>query len=145
MYKHERPDFLAIISDNENAAAQAIADQHFVQAFLLVHSLMESLLRFFLRAAEDDVTFNQLIHRYEDYLKKHHYPFPTFAKELTQFNRRRNRIVHQLWEKGYSHTNKHAEPAAHAAVTLYSLFIEWLETFDPEITETGFQYDQPEV
>jgi hypothetical protein len=139
-----RPDFSIIIKDNEHAAAQALADGHFVEAYLLVHALIEALLRLFLGIPkEKDVSFDKLIKRYRDYLKEQHYPFPTFIDELTQFNRRRNRIVHRLlWRKGYSFTNRETEPAARGAVMMYGLLIEWLETFDSEITQIGFRYDE---
>ena len=138
-----RPDFSAVISDNEQAAAQALADGHFVQAYLLVHALIETLLRLFLHiSAGNNITFDNLIRKYRTYLEKERYPFPEFIDELTQFNRRRNRIVHQLWKKGHSFTNRKTEPAARVAVIMYGLLIEWLETFDPEITHIGFKYDE---
>lgn len=137
-----RPDFSLIVSDNEQAAAQALARGDFVQAYLLVHALIEALLRLFLRIPDgEDLSFNDLIHKYRAYLEKAHYPIPTFIDELTQFNRRRNQIVHQLWRKGLSFTNRQTEAAARAAVMMYRLFIEWLDTFDPEITQIGFRYD----
>ena len=143
MEDQARPDFSIIIGDNEQAAAQALADGHFVSAYLLIHALVEALLRLFLRTSEEkDVTFNELIQKYRSYLEQERYPFPTFLDELTQFNRRRNRIVHQLWRKGHSFTNRQTESAARGAVTMYGLLIEWLETFDPEITEIGFRYDE---
>ena len=138
-----RPDFSIIIKDNEQAAAQALADGHFVQAYLLVHALVEALLRLFLRIPEQKtVTFDNLIQQYRSYLERERYPFPTFVDELTQFNRRRNRVVHELWRKGHSFTNRQAESAARAAVMMYGLLIEWLETFEPEITQIGFRYDE---
>lgn len=138
-----RPDFSIIIKDNEQAAAQALADGHFVQAYLLVHVLIEALLRLFLRVPEEkDVSFDNLIKEYRSYLEEEHYPFPMFINELTQFNRRRNRIVHRLWRKGHSLTNRETEPAARGAVMMYGLLIEWLETLDPEITQIGFRYDE---
>jgi len=143
MADQARPDFSIIIKDNEQAVAQALDDGHFVQAYLLVHALVEALLRLFLRVPEEDrSSFNDLIEKYRSYLHEQHYPIPTFIDELTQFNRRRNRIVHQLWRKGHSFTNRQAEPAARGAVMMYGLFIEWLETFDPEITQIGFRYDE---
>ena len=142
MEDEARPDFSIIVRDNEQAAAQALADESFVQAYLLVHALIESLLRVFLRISEGkDVSFHNLIRKYQSYLKEQDYPIPTFMNELTQLNRRRNRIVHRLWRKGFSLTNRQTEPAARAAVTMYGLLIEWLETFDPEITHIGFRYD----
>lgn len=137
-----RPNFSIIVRDNEQAAAQALTDGNYVQAYLLVHALIEALLRLSLRVSEEtDISFNNLIKKYQSYLESEHYRIPTFIDELTQFNRRRNRIVHQLWRSGFSFTNSQTEPAAHAAVTVYGLLIEWLETFDPEITQIGFRYD----
>ena len=132
-----------IIKDNEQAAAEALAAGNFLQTYLLVHALIEALLRLFLRMPEDkDVSFANLVQEYRSYLERQHYPFPTLIGELTQFNRRRNRIVHQLWRKGHSFTNRQTEPAARAAVMMYGLLIEWLETFDSEITHIGFRYDE---
>ena len=137
-----RPNFSIIIKDNEQAAAEALASGNFIQAYLLVHALIEALLRLFLRVADkDDVTFANLIQKFRSYLEHQHYPFTTFIDELTQFNRRRNRIVHQLWHKGYTFTNRKTETAAHAAVTMYGLLIEWLEALDLVITKIGFQYN----
>ena len=136
-----RPDFTFIVQDNEAAAARAIAAGEFIQAYLIVHALIESLLRIFLKVHED-TTFHALIDRYKRFLEEQKYPEPTFVKELTEFNRRRNRIVHQLWRTGFSFTNRQAEPAASAAVMVYGLFIEWLETFEPTIKAVGFKYDE---
>lgn len=142
MGEDARPNFSLIVSDNEQAVAQALAREDFVQAYLLVHALIEALLRLFLRVPEEEeASFNDLIQKYRAYLEEEHYPIPTFFDELTQFNRRRNRIVHQLWRKGFSFTNRQTEPAARAAVIMYGLLIEWLETFDHEITQIGFRYD----
>jgi len=142
MDEDKQPDFSAIIDDNEQAAAKALDEKNFVQAFLLVHALIEALLRLFLRVSKEDVKFSELIRMYQGYLEKQCYPRPEFVDELTKFYQRRNRIVHELWEKGHSLTNSQAEPAANAAVMMYGLFIEWLETFDPGITKIGFQYEK---
>jgi hypothetical protein len=137
-----KPGFSIIIKDNDQAAAQALADGHFVQAYLLVHALVEALLRLFLHISEEeDMSFASLIQKYRSYLEQERYPFPTFIDDLTQFNRRRNRMVHQLWRKGHSFANRQTEPAVRAAVIMYGLLIKWLETFDPEITQIGFRYD----
>jgi len=143
MENQARPDFSIIVKDNEEAAAQSLADGQFVQAYLLVHALVEALLRLFLRIPDEtNVSFNGLIQKYRSYLAAQRYPIPTFIDELTQFNRRRNRIVHQLWQKGHSYKNRQSEPAARGAVMMYGLLIEWLETFDSEITQIGFRYDE---
>ena len=143
MKDQARPEFSIIIKDNEQAVAQAFADKHFVQTYLLVHGLVEALLRMFLRInKEEKVNFNELIQKYRSFLEKERYPIPTFIDELTQFNRRRNRVVHELWRRGYSLTNSQTESAARGAVMMYNLLIEWLETFDPEITHIGFRYDE---
>lgn len=136
-----RPDFSFIIRDNEVAAARALEEKNFVHAYLLVHALVESLLRMFMRDHNEKTTFHALVEAYRQFLREQEYPEPTFVQELTEFNRRRNRTTHQLWRKGFSFTNRQVEPAARAAVTMYGLFIEWLETFDPEITALGFEYD----
>ena len=134
------PGSSSIVRDNEAAAARAIEEQNHLQAYFLVHTLVESLLRAFLQE-DREVKFSSLIDGYKRFLAEQYYPAPTFVKELTEFNKRRNRIVHQLWRRGFSFTNKQAEPAARAAVTMYALLIEWLETFDPEIIKLGFEYD----
>ena len=65
MGEEARPNFSLIVSDNKQAAAQALARQDFVQAYLLMHALIEALLRMFLRVPEDgDVKFNKLIQKY---------------------------------------------------------------------------------
>ena len=138
-----RPNYSIIIKDNEQATVEALAAGNFVQAYLLVHALIEALLRLFLRIPKDkDLSFANLVEDYRSYLEREHYPYPTFIDELTQFNRRRNRIVHQLWRKGHSFTNRQTEPAARAALMVYGLLIEWLETFDSEITQVGFRYNE---
>lgn len=138
-----RPNYSIIIKDNEKALAEALAEGSFLQAYLLVHALIEALLRLFLRIPEDkDLSFAKLVETYRYYLEREHYPYATFIDELTKFNQRRNRIVHQLWRKGHSFTNRQTEPAARAAIMMYGLFIEWLETFDSEITQIGFRYDE---
>ncbi|ADG66223.1 hypothetical protein Plim_0372 [Planctopirus limnophila DSM 3776] len=143
MLNQPSPDFSLIIKDNEKTAAQALSDGQFVQTYLLVHSLIEALLRHFLQISDEkNISFDKLIQKYRVYLDQMGYTIPTFLDELTQFNRRRNRIVHQLWRKGHSYTNLQAEPAARGAVIMYSLLIEWLETYDPAITQIGFRLDE---
>jgi hypothetical protein len=105
-------------------------------------ALIEALLRMFLRIPDEKkVSFDDLVRQYRSYLESERYSFPTFIDELTKFNRWRNRVVHQLWRKGHSFTNRQTESAARGAVMMYGLLIEWLETFDPEITTIGFRYD----
>ena len=137
----ERPDYSFIVRDNEKAAVRAITDGRYLEAFLLLHALIESLLRVFLGLEEGKLTFDKLIDRYTAFLDEQKYPYPTFVAKLRQFNRRRNRIVHDLRRKGYTYTNRQTQEAVSAAQLLYGLFIEWLETFDPEITQVGFEYD----
>lgn len=133
------PQFKSIVVDNEQAARQALDRSDYVQTFLLIHALVESLLRHFLHETGEKPSFAGLVKKYEEYLQSEDYPIPTFVKELTEFNRRRNRIVHNLWQRGYTFTNKHTEPAATGAIIMYGLLIEWLEIFDPEITKHGFE------
>ena len=138
-------DLRSIVEDNEQAAADALSRGDCVQAFLLVHVLVESLLRTFLKVdGEKEVRFSDLIKMYNSYLESEHYPSPAFVDDLTKLNRRRNRIVHRLWKDGFSLTNSRTEGQAHAAVFLYGLFIEWLETFDKTIIQSGFQYLKPD-
>jgi len=138
----KRVDLPSVVTDNESAVAQALAEKNYVQAFLLVHALIESLLRAFLGHEHKEDRFYDLIEAYKNYLSKNNYPFPTFVTELTEFNRRRNRITHKLWAKGYSETNRQTEAAAHTATLMYGLFIEWLQTFEPEIVERGFRLSE---
>jgi len=136
-----RADFSLILRDNESAVVAALEGADYVQAFLLLHTLVEALLRIFLRKEGDRLSFDDLIQDYRQFLEEEKYPYPEFIKELTEFNRRRNRIIHELWRKDYTFTNVMAEPAARGAQFMYRLFIEWLETFDPEITKIGFRYE----
>ena len=136
-----KPNLNFIVADNESAVQSALTSMNYVQVFLLVHSLIESLLRAFLDKLDPDLElrFSELIKGYEARLAEEHYPSPTFVKELTEFNRRRNRIIHCLWRNGFTHTNTNLKDAAEAAVHLYSLFIEWLQTFDDDLENLGFK------
>ncbi|MCJ7484690.1 MAG: hypothetical protein MUQ25_00790 [Candidatus Aminicenantes bacterium] len=138
---HHKPDISLILKDNEIAAAQMLDKGNYVSAYLLIHALVESLLRLLLREYASKKNFTHLIDLYKLYLKKENYSRPTFVKELVEFHKRRNRIVHELWQKGFSLTNKQAETAARGAFIMFGLFIEWLETFEPEITTIGFRYE----
>ena len=138
-------DLRHIAKDNEQVAAEALSRGDYVQAFLLVHVLIESLLRTFLKVdSEKKVRFSDLIKEYDAYLKSQHYPYPDFVDDLEKFNERRNRIVHDLWKNGFSVSNRQTKRHAHDAVIRYGLFIEFLETFDETITESGFRYLKPE-
>jgi len=130
-----------VIEDNERTAREAFNRGDYVLCFLLTHALIEPLLRAFLRA---DGSFTGLIAEYKRFLTDNSQPEATFVEELTKFNRRRNRVVHELWTKGYSKTNAQLECPCRGALIVYGLFIEWLETFDPAVTELGFEYEKPE-
>jgi len=129
-----------IIEDNEAAAQTAYERGDYVACFLLSHSLIESLLRAFLTKTKRE-SFADLITAYEKHLREAGQKNLTFVDELTKFNQRRNRVVHELWRTGYTVTNSKLEPTCKAAFLMYGLFIEWLETFDPEITDFGFEYE----
>lgn len=135
-----KADFSLIIKDNEATARAAFDRGDYLQAFLLIHTLLEALLRLFLKETDEEIKFGLLIRKYEGFLVDQNYPVKTLVDELTQLNRRRNRIIHQLWQKGYSYTNRKSKGIAAAALTLYGLSIEFLETWDPEITQIGFEY-----
>ena len=107
--------YKAIIEDNEAVAQAAYQRGDYIGCFLLIHSLVESLLRAFLTKTKRE-SFNELITAYKKYLQRTDQQDSTFVDELTKFNQRRNRVIH-------------------------GLFIEWLETFDPEITDFGFEYE----
>jgi HEPN domain-containing protein len=130
----------AVVSENESAARRAYERADYVLCFLLSHALVEALLRAFLSRTGRE-QFDDLITAYGAYLTRQGQSEPDFVEELTQFNRRRNRVIHNLWKYGFSATNRTLEPACRAAFMMLGLFIEWLETFDPEITEAGFHYD----
>ena len=134
-------DFALIIGDNEKAVRLALQRGDHVQAFLLVHSLVESLLRIFLARTRGDEKFQQLVQAYRVILEQESPGITSFVEELTQFNRRRNRIVHELWRKGYTYTNHHARDAATSAVAMYGLLVEFVQTYDPTVAETGFRLD----
>jgi len=138
----EKSDYGLVVADNETAARVALDKGNYISAFLLIHVLVESLLRAFLRNDNESHSFASLVSQYDQYLRQEDYPVPTFVDELKEFNRRRNRIVHQLWRKGYTLTNKWAKSPANAAVAMYGLFIEWLTTFDDELGEFGFRFDE---
>ena len=129
-----------IVEENEAVAREAYARGDYVSCFLLAHALVEALLRAFLERTGQE-KFSDLIVSYGEYLKAQEQPEPHFVKELTEFNRRRNRVVHNLWKVGYSVTNDKLEPACRGAFIVFGLFVEWLETFDAQITEFGFSYD----
>jgi hypothetical protein len=130
-----------IVKENEEIARRAYEQGDYVLCFLLIHALIESLLRAFLDK-NGNKTFNDLIIEYEKYLKSVNQSDLTFVKELTQFNKRRNRVVHELWAKGYSVTNEKLESVCRVSFIMFGLFIEWLESFDPKITESGFDYEK---
>lgn len=128
-----------VVRDNELAARAAIDRGDYVLAFLLVHALVESLFRTFLNDGRERVSFGDLVKRYAGALDTSLSGVTTFVDEFTQFNRRRNRIVHELWLRGYSCTNERAKDAALLAVTMYGLFIEFLQTYAPSLAEHGFE------
>jgi len=102
--------------------------------------LIEALLKLLLRIPEnEDGSYGNLLQKYRSYLNQEDYPYPTFIAKLTKLNLRWNRIHHQLWWKGFSFTNRQTEPSGGAAVLVYGLFIEWLETFDSKIRQRGFR------
>ncbi|MBZ5543624.1 MAG: hypothetical protein LAO07_08090 [Acidobacteriia bacterium] len=129
-----------VVTENESAARRAYDRADYVLCFLLAHALVESLLRAFLSRTGRE-RFEDLISAYGTYLRSQGQSNADFVEELTQFNRRRNRVIHDLWKQGYSATNQVLEPSCRAAFLMLGLLIDWLETFDPEIAETGFQFE----
>ncbi|GEM_PF-1301847 len=130
-----------VIADNERAARQAFELGDNVSCFLLIHALVEGLLKDFLQR-HGKCRFKDLIDDYRSYVKSM-CQGPEFVAELTAFNKRRNRVVHDLWAHGYTWTNSRQKLvlACQAGMIMYGLFVEWLETFDPSITEVGYHYD----
>jgi hypothetical protein len=132
----------SVVQDNESAVARSLGDGNFVQAYLLIHALTESLLRAVLGQEDDRLSFNDLVNAYRMFLDQNNYPTSKFVDELVQFDRRRNRIVDQLWRKGFTVTNDHTELAARAGVMMYGLLIEWLSTFHDSIAQKGFNLSE---
>lgn len=130
----------SVVAENEAVAREAYEWGDFIFCFLLIHTLIEALLRTFLGRTGKN-RFVDLIDAYKNYLKEEKQPEPVFVDELIQFNRRRNQLVHGLWKIGYAETNKKLEPSCRAAFIMFGLLIEWFETFDTEITESGFSYE----
>lgn len=130
-----------VITENEAAARKSYERGDYVACFLMIHTLLETLLRAFVSRTGKE-RFSDLVEAYQLFLKKEKQPEPVFVDELLQFNRRRNRVVHNLWKNGYVETNRDLDPACRAAFIMYGLFIEWLETFHPKITQAGFSYDK---
>ncbi len=135
-------DFSFIVSDNEKIVQAALDRGNYLQALILIHVLIESLMRAFLELTDDNLRFQQLIEHYEEFLGRESPGIKSFVKELTEFNRRRNRIVHELWRKGYTFTNRQAKDATVVSVRMYSLFIEFLQTYDEDLEGKGFQYNE---
>lgn len=135
-------DFSFIIKDNESAAQEALIRGDYLQAFLLVHALVESVMRIFLGIPDEDYKFNLLIEEYKKFLNQESPGISSFVEDLKQFNRRRNRIAHNLWRKGYTFTNRQAKDAAYTAVMVYGLFIEFLQTYDEDLRNKGFHNDE---
>lgn len=133
--------FEFIVKDNEKAAKAALDREDWLQAFLLIHMLLESLMRIFLKISGSS-NFNDTIKEYKKFLDRESPGITSFVDELTQINRRRNRIVHNLWQKGYTFTNQQVKEAAFAAVGIYGLFIEFLQTYDDNLGDKGFQYHE---
>lgn len=130
-----------IVTENELVAREAYERGDYVLGFLLAHSLVESLLRAFLTKTGKE-SFSELVQSYGKKLKGEGQSALTFVAELTAFNKRRNRVVHDLWRRGYPSTNNRTlDTACRGAFMMYGLLIEWLETFEPEITASGFEYE----
>ena len=79
-----------IVEDNKKAAHKAYLRGDYVSCFLLMHSLIEALLRAFLSKTKRE-TFKELIKTYEKFLKQARQKKPTFANELIKFNKGRNK------------------------------------------------------
>ena len=129
-----------IISENENAARDAFNRGDYVICFLLIHSLIESLLRAFLGKTGEE-TFNNLIKSFNKLMKSEGQNQSTFINELSELNRRRNRVIHELWAKGYSVTNENLKNVCQVSFMVFGLLIDWISTFNPEIIESGFDYE----
>ncbi len=133
----ERHKYTAAVQENEAELQRSMESGGYVQVVLLSHTLIESYLREFLGEKKEEVRFSYLIARYQKYLDGIKYPTPTFVEELTQLNRRRNRVVHQLWRKGYKRTNEDLKDVAGYAQLTYALYVQWLLTFDPDEPQTA--------
>jgi hypothetical protein len=72
-----------IARDNEEAAQAALGQGDYLQAFLLVHALVEALLRAFLAEERENVNFSTLIKKYAVTLERCSPTMRTFVDELT--------------------------------------------------------------
>jgi hypothetical protein len=133
-----------VIADNEAAAKAAFRNGDYVLCFLLEHALVEALLRTYLDDWRDERRFADLVAEYCRMEIAEGQARAEFREDLEGFNRRRNRVVHRLSRVGYGRTNQsqNLKDACVAGMLLYTLFIEWLETFDPDIVSAGFKYDK---
>jgi len=120
---------LQSIKDNIQAADNSFNERNYLFTFLLNYSLCESVLRIALNCHKKSASFKELIELYEKYLKDRNYPYNTFNRELRAMNSRRNRIVHDLWKYGYSKINKNSKGSAQMSSIVFSLLLEWFETF----------------
>jgi hypothetical protein len=141
---HVRRPNADVIHDNEAAARAAFDRGDYVLCFLLEHARVESLLRTHLNNWRPRVRFEELVAAYIALQKSEGQPGDDFVEDLIGFNRRRNSVVHRLSSVGYSKTNRgqNLRAVCQAAMMMYGLFIEWLETFDPDVCCAGFHYDK---
>ncbi len=132
------------IKDNEGAVARALQQGNYILSYLIVHSLIELLLRTFLCVPqEEESDFADLVKSYKEHMLSQHHADALFENELTQFNLRRDRFFAQIRERGFSTVNEQTRAQAAMAVNVYGLLIEYLETFDANIGEMGFDYAVP--
>ena len=132
------------IKDNEGAVARALQQGNYVLSYLIVHSLIELLLRKFLCVPqEEEYDFADLVKSYKEHMLSRHHANALFENELTHFNLRKHRFSAQIRERGFSAVNEQTRDQAATAVKVYGLLIEYLETFDANIREMGFDYTVP--
>jgi hypothetical protein len=130
----------AVVRENETVARRAYSREDYVLCVLLSHALMESLLRAFLGKWGNE-QFCGLIAALERRMASEGQMEVPFLKPLRDFNQRRNHMVHELWTKGYQTINAELEPSCRAAFMVFGLLTEWLETFEPGLHESGFDYE----
>ena len=121
-----------VAAENELVARLMFESGDYVGCLLLIHALVEGALRNFLRCGESG-TFNAIVGQYRDYLISEGQKDPLLVEELTQFNRRRNRVVHGLWLRGYHDTNEghRLDDACKAGMVMLELLSDYVSTFAP--------------
>lgn len=130
-----------IIQDLEKQAYKFWKNGDYYILFLIFHSLLEGALRDFLKIPfNKGLKFSELINKLQDFLTTEPYKQPEefpgeLTKNLKNFNKMRNKLIHNLWKCGYLDLNKKSKKIAQRAFITYNLEIEYLATFDEEFQQ----------